>query len=223
MKTITLYVLLVLLSGFTSWAVAQEPGPTHPSPPMQELAKEERLVIDNYVGSPSLPDGIAFSATIGMVGSPDPEHRRMSVSLVKKGMHLDSDAEAEALVDRFIDAKKELRIATEEATAANSCEGGTPKAYGDAAYDLLNAMDDIELIVSERIYDDLRKELGQDMGKKLRKWIDEEKLGISAVRFDKRKMHVRAGRIGDETLAKLCNDLEHNKKVRQNNLNKGAY
>ena len=211
MKILEISMILALIVGITSGAGAQD----HEPPTPNDSANDVAFLKTTYLGSPDLPDGAAFAFTMRVFGSPDPENRRFSVSMVKKALSLDSKAEAEVMVDKFIDVNKRMLLATEEALAANSCVDGVPKVYGNSAYQALDAMDDTEVIVADEFYVELQKELGPDMGQRLRDWIDREKLSINAERSDSKKMHARAGRIGDETLAQICIKLEHNERVRR--------
>lgn len=197
MNKICLQAPFMLLVCFTSWAGAQQSDVTR--------SEQNELVREKYDQSPDLPSGTAFSHMLGVLESVNQD---AAIRMIQKGLELEPEA-AVAFLDQLMDASIKLTDATAAAQNDLGCLDGAPKVHGKNTYDVLEAMDDIAQIKADEFFAIFLDEIGPQMAQKISKWIDNEKLNITYVEHNQKKLHEKVGANGDLTLASICDSLRH--------------
>jgi hypothetical protein len=158
----------------------------------------------SYVETQALPDGISFSSLIGMLASVDQE---TGIVFIQSELGLADDASID-LLNRLLKARADVDQAAANAQENIGCLGGVAIAYGEDAYPILEAMDDIDDIVSAQHLDALRVDLSLEISEKLYAWVQRHKSNVTSIKLDLKKVFEQLEYTGDATLALICHDFE---------------
>lgn len=192
-RALALSLIAVAISGVCSRSVIGQV-------PDLRGSDAESLVSEQYTQTRHLPSGIAFAHLIGVLDSVEND---VAIRMIVKGFGV-SESEASEYLALFLQEKARLDAATAEAQNDYACVNGTPRAYGDAPYPILNGLDDIATVVATDEYLRFQSELNPERASTVRAWIDDRKTSITHIEFDQKVAHKRRGAIGDATLAAFC-------------------
>jgi len=191
---------LLLIASFTSLNLAQAQAVTE-----EDIAEAYR---SNYSNSTSLPDGVAFVATLRMLKAIALENPEFAVNLVESEMGLATDS-AKLLTDSLLVALEQFDAVESEAVRKAACDHGIPKATGREAFELLDSVDDAREAAAERYLLAFETTLTGDAKSRFRQWLDYRKLNTTHVTYGHKKMAALHGRFNlDGEIAALCNMVE---------------
>ncbi len=150
--------------------------------------------------SSSLPDGIAFRATIRLVNAFYEEDPALAIEFVRQEMGL-SAAEARGFANHAVVTHDAIESENRQSTTNLACDG---KAYDRNAHKVLEQMDDAYEDIAERYFQENKKRLGDENGARLQLWIDSQKHSTTYIKFDHEKLDQISGGNAGSLLTTLC-------------------
>jgi hypothetical protein len=187
------------------FAIAQVNGVDLNDPEMQKAIRGQ------YVGSPNLPDGIAYISTLRMIADLNADDPETAEALIVDKMGLEIDA-AREFAASLVASLEEFDARMDKRGGDIACDNGVPRAFGDDAFLLLDAIDDVSDAVSQQHFVEFKQTLGNNTAARLQAWVNASKRNINHIKFDQKKLALQTGISNvDAELSALCNALEQAK------------
>ena len=157
--------------------------------------------------SPTLPVGVAFKNTLGLLDDLNKENPAYALYYLQHEMGFDEIDDAEssrALLNRMLDFLQTINSEIKQENRRLGCSLGVPNAAGEQIYSILEAMDDTPEIVAKKHLDQLYKEFGKDTATKLQQWMNNQKTKMTQVKYNYKEYYEATGKSPDARLASIC-------------------
>ncbi len=159
--------------------------------------------------SPTLPVGVAFNNTLGLLDDLNKEDPANALYYLQYELGFDETDDAKLsqdLLSRLLDVLQTIDSEIKRENGRIGCSFGVPIATGDQIYAILEAMNDTPEIVAKKHLDLLYEELEEDTAKRVQQWLNNQKTKITQVKYNYKEYYEATGRNADARLAEICNE-----------------
>ena len=159
--------------------------------------------------SPTLPIGVAFRNTLGLLDDLNEENPAYALYFLQYELgfdHSDDNQASQVLLERLLDIRQTIATEVKQENHRLGCSFGIPVATGEQIYPILEAMNDTREIVAKKHLDLLLKELGKDTANKVQQWINSQKTNITQMKYNYKEYYEATGQNADARLASICNE-----------------
>lgn len=157
-----------------------------------------------YDHSALLPTGISFTSTLRTTMQIHREAPEFAEEMVAKGMGLDSKGAREFL-DQLLVALAKYEESANALGKEIACDATAPRAVGEAAYKLIENIEDAHEVLALDHYHAFIRGLDAETAARFAQWVEQRKLNIVYVKIDHAAFARANGLTGiDARMAGLC-------------------
>lgn len=173
-----------------------------------DAPENAKIIRRQYRNSDSLPDGLAFMSLANHIATIYSTDSDAAIDLVSFNTGLDSGA-ARVLIAKIVESVDSFQEKLAISMKDIGCNENTPKALGDANFQLLATMDDEKDTISQQHYDSFKITLDSKTSRKLAKWIRDSKKRITHITFDHKELALKSGMANiDQRMYAICGNSE---------------